>query len=163
MLPYQRIKRLYPLKPHVKKANLEDRHHLKVPQYMGIPGWLFLTHNEHGDPIAMFIDKNDKVDILYIVFDERLFSDTIFRVVRLGLSKFIVYDIRYLNGRNFYETHTYEERTERIENILNHFHYTDMIALITPAEVPNWEYPIRGHEYYDSEPGSMGVFIPVEK
>lgn len=157
------MKRLYPLKPHVKKGSVEDRHLLKVPQFTGIPGWLFLTHNEHGDPIAMFIDKNDKVDVLYVVFDERLFSDTVFRVVRLGMSRFVVYDVRYLNGNNFYETHTYQERQTRISDILRTFHQPDMVSLITPEEVPDWEYPVRGYECYDDQPGTMGVFIPVEK
>ncbi len=111
----------------------------------------------------MFIDKNDKVDILYVVFDERLFSDTVFRVVRIGVSRFVVYDIRYLNGQNFHETHTYEERRQRIADILGVFHYPDMVALVTPDEVPDWEFPIRGYECYDDQPGTMGVFIPAEK
>ena len=163
MLSYRRMKRLYPLKPHVKKGNVEDRHLLKVPQYTGIPGWLLLTHNEHGDPIAMFVDKNEKVDVLYVVFDERLFSDTVFRAVRLGTSRFIVYDIRYLNGQNFYETHTYEERSQRISELLDAFHYPDLIALEVPSQIPEWEYPIRGYECYDDQPGSLGVFLPAEK
>ena len=111
----------------------------------------------------MFVDKNDKIDILYIVFDERLFSDTVFRVVRIGLSRFIVYDIRYLNGINFHETHTYQERKERIDALLASFHHPDLIALETPEQIPEWEYPIRGYECYDDNPGTMGVFIPAEK
>lgn len=124
---------------------------------------MFLTHNEHGDPIAMFVDKNEKVDILYIVFDERLFSDTVFRVVRIGVSRFIVYDIRYLNGVNFYESHTYRERKERVRELLDSFHHPDLVALDTPGEIPEWEYPIRGYECYDDAPGTVGVFLPAEK
>lgn len=160
---FQRMKRLYPLKPHVKKGNAEDRHHLRVPQFTGIPGWLFLTHNEEGSPVAVFTDNHDRVSILYVVMDERLFSDTVFRVVRIGVSRFVVYDIRYLNGKNIHETHTYEQRRERVRELLNEFHFPDMIALDMPDDLPSWEYPIRGYECYDDQPGSMGVFLPVEK
>lgn len=128
---------------------------------MGTPGWLLLTHNEQGDPIAMFVDKNDNTAILYVVFDERLFSDTVFRVVRIGPSRFIVYDIRYLNGTNYHETHTFEERKQKIEDLLNTFHSPDLVALETPEQVPEWEFPIRGYECYDDQPGTMGVFIPA--
>jgi hypothetical protein len=29
--------------------------------------------------------------------------------------------------------------------------------------VPSWELVLRGHEYYDDAPGSLGVFLPVKE
>jgi hypothetical protein len=155
------MRRLCPLKPHVKKGSAEDRHRLRLPQYTGNPGWLLLTHNEEGDPVALFVDKNDNLTVLYIVFDERVFSDTVFRVVRTGPSRFIVYDIRYLNGQNYYETHTYEERSQKVAELLDMFHSPDMVALETVQQIAEWEYPIRGYECYDDKPGTLGVFLPA--
>ena len=131
---YRRMKRLLPRNPLVKAGNVEDRHLLKVPQFVGNPGWLLLSHNEHGDPIAMFADKQDRVEILYLVMDERLFSDTILRVVKLGPWRYVVYDLPVLNG-----------------------------TPILPEDVPTWDTPVRGYEHYDEAPGSVGVFCPVKE
>ena len=111
----------------------------------------------------MFTDNQDRVCILYIVMDERLFSDTMFRVVRIGVSRFVVYDIRYLNGKDVYETETYAQRKQRVHDLLVEFHFPDMIALDMPEDLPLWEFPIRGYECYDDQPGSLGVFLPTEK
>lgn len=157
------MKRLVPLKPLVKQGNVEDRHQLKVPQFVGTPGWLLLTHTENGDPIAAFSDKHETADLLYLVMDERLFSDTLFRVVKLGPWKYVIYDILTLNGTQIHETMTYPERQEKIRALLDVFHFPDLIALLQPEDVPLWDTPIRGYEHYDETPGSVGVFCPVKE
>jgi hypothetical protein len=154
------MKRLFPLKPLVKPGNVEARHLLKVPQFVGSPGWLFLTHNEFNDPVALFSDMRDTADVLYLVMDERLFSDTLFRVVKLGPWKYILYDMPVLNGKPLHETTSYRERQERIAALLDAFHFPDLIALQMPSEVAVWDTPVRGYEYYDEAPGTVGVFCP---
>jgi hypothetical protein len=160
---YRRMKRLLPLKPLVKLGNVEDRHLLKVPQFVGTPGWLCLTHNESGDPIAMFIDKQERIDLVYVVMDERVFSDTVLRVVKLGSWRYVVYDMPVLNGKTLLETLSYRQRQEKLVEVLDAFHYPDLIALETPAQVPTWDTPVRGYEHYDEAPGTLGVFCPVKE
>jgi hypothetical protein len=157
------MKRLCPLKPHVKKGSAEDRHHLRVPQYAGIPGWLLLSHSEDGTPVALFADKQDRLTNISLVLDERLFSDTVFRVVRVGPTRFLVYDIRYLNGSCVYERQPYEQRSNLVRDLLNEFHSPDLLALQTPEDVLPHEFPIRGEECYDDQPGSLGVFLPAKE
>lgn len=157
------MKRLLPLKPLVKPGNAEDRHLLKIPQFVGSPGWLLLTQNEQGDPIAMFVDKQERVDLVYLVMDERLFSDTLLRVVKLGPWRYVVYDIPVLNGTSLVETKSYRERQAKLAEMLDVFHFPDLIALETPDQVPLWDTPIRGYEHYDELPGTLGVFCPVKE
>lgn len=157
------MKRLLPRTPLVKPGNVEDRHLLKVPQFVGTPGHLLLTHNEEGDPIAMFADKQDRVEIVYLVMDERVFSDTVLRVVNLGPWRYVVYDMPLFNGTPLVETHSYRQRKEKLAEVLDVFHFPDLIALEMPDEVALWDTPIRGYEHYDEDPGSVGVFCPVKE
>ena len=123
---------------------------------------MYLTHNENNEPVAIFADQHEKLTQIYSVLDERLFSDTVFRVVRLGPTLFVVYDIRYLNGRFVFETMNFETRQQRVKDLLAEFHQTDLVALFPPDEIPD-TYPIRGYEYYDENPGTVGVFLPVKE
>ena len=146
--------------PHVKKGSVEDRHLLKIPQYVGNQGWVILTHSEDGNPIAFFIDKYEKTIVLPIVMDERMFSDTVLRVVQLKPNVYIAYDIRYLNGICVYEKMNYSARRSLLENLLDEFHQTDLTALLMEAPVDS---SIHGWEYYDDEPGTLGVFLPAKE
>lgn len=159
MSPFQRMKRLYPLKPQVKKG--KDPLPLKVPQYVGTPGWVLLTHNELSEPTALFIDASETVTLLSIILDERLFSDTVLRVTRLSKDIFLVCDLRYLNGLCVFETMSYTQRQEKIATLLELFHHPDMTALIGYEGVPP-NTSIRGYETYDIVPGTLGVFIPTD-
>lgn len=111
----------------------------------------------------IFADGKDAITVLHCVMDERLFSDTVLRVVRVNPLRYIVYDIRYLNGTNIHSIHPYAVRAQRIRDILEEFHSPDLVALETVDQVPEWEFPIRGHECYDDIPGSMGVFLPAKE
>ena len=94
--------------------------------------------------------------------DERLFSDTVIRVVQLKPSVFLVCDIRYLNGINIYEKLSYQSRRVLVESLLQECHYPDLTALLTYDEMPE-DASVRGYEQYDNEPGTMGVFLPVKE
>lgn len=124
---------------------------------------MYLTHSEDGDPLMIFADGKESLTVLHCVLDERLFSDTVFRVVRLNAFRYIVYDIRYLNGVDFHTNHTYADRQQRIRDLLEEFHSPDLVALETPDQIPEWEFPIRGQECYDDVPGSVGVFLPAKE
>jgi hypothetical protein len=134
----------------------------KIPQYEGTPGWLLLTHSEENEPIAIFVDMKDRQTLLPIVMDERLFSDTVFRIVQLGPDVFLVCDIRYLNGRCVYERMPYLDRRTLVDTLLDEFHHTDLTALISYDTVP-FGTPVRGWEQYDERPGTMGVFLPADE
>ena len=94
--------------------------------------------------------------------DERLFSDTVLRVTRLATDLFVVCDIRWLNGKNLFDTLNYTERHAKLDELLALFHFPDLTAFILPGDVPE-NTPIRGWETYDDAPGSMGVFIPMDQ
>jgi hypothetical protein len=94
--------------------------------------------------------------------DERLFSDTVFRVVQLGLDVFLVCDIRYLNGRCVYERMPYLDRRTLVDTLLDEFHHTDLTALVSYDTVPTTA-SVRGWEQYDERPGTMGVFLPADE
>jgi hypothetical protein len=157
------MKRLCPPKPLVKKGNAEDRHQLRLPQYVGSPGTLYLTHDEDEQPILIFADQKESLTVLHAVLDERLFSDTVFRVVKISPTRYIVYDLVMLNGAPFHATHSYAERSSRIAELLDAFHHPDLVALETVAQAPSWELSLRGYECYDDAPGTLGVFLPVKE
>lgn len=128
---------------------------------MGIPGWILLTHNEENKPIAIFKDNREQVTQIPIVMDERIFSDTILRVVKIGKSEYVVYDIDYLNGKDVFGIWNYQKRIGKVAEILEFFHYPDLSALMLPEDAP-YGTSLRGYECYDDQPGSMGVFLPAD-
>jgi hypothetical protein len=156
------MRRVTPWRPQTKKG--KDPHLLstqeKNPQFAGSPGWVLLTHNPEGQPEALFVDQNEKTTLLSLVMDERLFSDTVFRVTRLAADMYVVCDIRWLNGKNLFETMSYKERRSKIAELLGAFHFPDLTALLPLEDVPE-TIPIRGWEIYDDLPGSIGVFLPA--
>jgi hypothetical protein len=160
MSTYQRMRRETPWKPQLQKGR--DPLPLKTPQFAGSPGWILLSHNENGRPEALFVDQNEKATPLHIVLDERLFSDTVLRVTRLAADMFVVCDIRWLNGKNLFETLNYNDRRVKLFELLFMFHFPDLTALVLAEDVPE-NTPIRGWETYDDKPGSMGVFLPASE
>lgn len=123
---------------------------------------MLLTHDEKSSPIALFVDKNDVCTSLPIVMDERLFSDTVLRVIQLKPAVFLACDIRVLNGISMYDTLSYASRRGLLETLLDAFHHTDLTAVVSYDKVPD-DSLIRGWEYYDNEPGTMGVFLPAKE
>lgn len=114
-------------------------------------------------PIAIFVDHDQKLSIIYIVLDERMFSDTILRVVRVGPTRFLVYDIKYLNGLDIFSKYSFDQRKARLESLLKEFHHPDLVSLQFPEDILPYEFPVRGYEYFDDQPGTLGVFLPVKE
>jgi hypothetical protein len=156
------MKHLCPWKPHVKKGSVKDHLPPKIPQYVGTQGWILLTHDENSRPVAIFVDKNDKATLIPIVMDERLFSDTVIRVVQWKPTVFLACDIRYLNGTCVYDKLSYTARRALLESLLDAFHHTELSALLTYEQVPE-DSSIHGWEYYDDQPGTLGVFLPAKE
>lgn len=142
--------------------NAVDRLPQKVPQYAGNPGWLLLSHSEEGRPVALFVDKSDKPVPVPIVLDERLFSDTVIRVIQLKPSVFLACDIRWLNGICVFEKLNYVNRQSLLRSLIEEFHQPDLTGLISYEEVPH-DALVRGWEHYDDEPGSVGGFLPAKE
>ncbi len=92
--------------------------------------------------------------------DERICSDTVLRVIKIAKDQYVVCDLEYMNGRYVFEMWNYETRAQKIRDILELFHFPDFTALISMESVPIGTL-VRGHEYYDDQPGSMGVFLPA--
>lgn len=131
-----------------------------MPQYSGTPGWIYLTHTEEGNAHAYFTDsKGERPENLVLVMDERLCCDTIFRVVRLAPKVYIVYDLLVLNGTRIHEKLTFVQRQEKIAELLQLFHFPDLVALMPIADAPVGTH-VRGYEQYDGVPGSIGVYLP---
>ena len=161
MSAFQRMRRLHPWKPHVKKSPVEDRHLLSLPQFMGIPGWILLTHEMDGRPVAGFVDSRDHWMPLKIVMDERMCSDTVIRAVQLKPDFFVAYDLRTLNGVDQFEILPYAERRAKLRQLLDLFHSPDLVALVDVEDAPAGTL-VRGTECYDDQPGTLGVFLPTE-
>lgn len=157
---YQRMKSLYPTRSLVKKGSPTSAHSLRVPQVNGLPGWLFLTHDDSVGK-ALFVDSQGKSESLPLVIDERLCSDTVLRVVRLSKSILVVYDILYLNGAPFHERMSYLARKTRLAELLELFHSPDLTALVHIDDIPVGTLT-RGNEHYDEMPGSIGIFSSNE-
>ena len=129
---------------------------------MGIPGWLLLTHNQDNQPCVLFLDAKETrpAEDLPIVLDGRLCSDTILRVIRLSRDVLVCCDIWTLCGRNIHERLPYAKRLEILNTLLDTIHSPDLTALVTPDTLPMGTL-LRGSEYYDDQPGSIGVFLPA--
>ena len=154
------MRRLCPWKPHVKKG--KDPLPLKLPQYAGVPGWVVLTREINGNCVSFFVDHAEKVTPIKVVMDERMFSDTVLRVTQLSPDVFLACDIRWLNGKNLFETMSYSKRRAVLDELLELVHVPAATALLTYDEVPALT-PVRGWETYDETPGSLGVFLPAEE
>ena len=108
----------------------------------------------------MFVDKHDKPVLLPIILDERMFSDTVLRVIQMKPGVYMACDIRYLNGICVYEKMNYIDRRTLLKKLLQEFHTTELTALLT---APPYDALLHGFEYYDDQPGTLGVFLPARE
>ena len=97
-----------------------------------------------------------------MVMDERMYSDTVIRATQVSPNVFLACDVRWLNGKNLFETMSYSKRRAVLDELLGTLHVPALTALLTYEEVPVLT-PVRGWETYDEIPGSLGVFLPAEE
>jgi hypothetical protein len=100
------------------------------------------------------------VEDVPLIVDERLCSDTILRAVRLSKGMIVVSDIWVLGGRNLHEKLPFAKRLELLADILDLFHSPELTALVHPNDLPAGTL-LRGYEYYDDQPGTLGTFLPA--
>ena len=72
----------------------------------------------------------------------------------------MVSDIWVLGGRNLHGKLPFAKRLELLAEILELFHTPDLTALVHPNDLPAGTL-LRGYEYYDDLPGSLGTFLPA--
>lgn len=123
---------------------------------------MVLTREPTGQCVSFFVDHAEKVTPVQLVMDERMFSDTVIRVTQLSPNVFLACDIRWLNGKNLFETMPYSKRRAVLDELLGLLHVPVLGALLTYDEVPVLT-PVRGYETYDDQPGTLGVFLPAEE
>lgn len=124
---------------------------------MGNAGWIYLSHEE-GQAKTSWIDSKGTLTNIPVFLDERICFDTLFRAIRLSPNVFSLGDILLLNGNPIYGRLNYEQRKDRIATLLEFFHSTDLTAFFPPDVFPAGTL-FHGTEYYDSLPGSQGVFV----
>jgi hypothetical protein len=155
------MKQLFPWKPLARQGSPASTMSFKAPQVSGVPGWILLSHDRDGRAQALFTDaKGQRQEPLKVVLDERMCCDTVLRVVKLSKDVFVVADILWMNGTQIHAKTTFAHRQELIANLLDTFHVPDFAALIGVNDLPVGTI-VRGHEFYDENQGTLGVFLPT--
>ena len=136
---------------------------VKVPQGVGTPGWLCLTRDEQSKPVSLWIPRREDAQpqILRLVWDERCYEDTIFRVEYTGTHIFIA-DVWMWNGTRMFEKMNFADRATFLRNAIP--------AVYTPCQafesrrvaLRDVSTSARGYEYYTDSPGEKGVYSVVE-
>jgi hypothetical protein len=127
-----------------------------------MPGWVVLTHDNQGSAQALFFDaKGVRVpEPIQVIMDHRACSDTIFRAIRLSADIIVLSDIWTWNATIVHSKYPYSKRAQLIADILDMFHSPDLVAFVHPNDLPVGTL-IRGQEWYDEQPGTLGVFLPA--
>lgn len=120
-----------------------------------MPGWLILTRNPK--PQALFSNRNGELQPIRVVWDQRCFEDTIFRVEKTSTHLYLA-DVWMFNGTTLFYITTFQERQELLKKLF--MFYTpcsvfESIAIDLRENIKD----IRGFEYYTNERGSKGIFI----
>jgi hypothetical protein len=125
-------------------------------QGKGIPGWLYFTRNP--TPMAYFINRTSEITPVRIVWDERCFEETIFRVEKTPTHLYLA-DVWMFNGTHVFDYTTFEERQARLKTLYSTF-YTpcppfESFCVQLRSELTD----VRGKEYYTNERGAKGIFV----
>jgi hypothetical protein len=157
---FHRIRQLYSQwDPSLRLSRLGAQRNsqavISVPQGKGIPGWLVLSRNP--TPTALFVNRNGDIQPIRIVWDERCFEDTIFRVEKTSTHLYLA-DVWMFNGVPIFDKTTFEERQSLLKSLFQL--YTPCKSFETyridlRENVPD----VRGREYYTNERGARGIFI----
>jgi hypothetical protein len=154
MNPVNRLQILYGWTPNYRlvfKKPVLQEHKVKVPQFKGEQGWIFLTYDPL--PVCYWIGKETVK--LQICLDERLFGDTLFRAERISSTQYVISDLFMYSATNIFRTTTYAERQKIIRGLMTfHKHIPRLVEFYTKDA----QFPIKGYEYFDDKKGSMGVY-----
>jgi hypothetical protein len=92
-----------------------------------------------------------------IVWDERCFEDTIFRVEKTSTHLYLA-DVWMFNGVPIFDKTTFEERQTLLKSLFQFYTHCksfETYHIDLRENVPD----VRGREYYTNERGARGVFI----
>jgi hypothetical protein len=127
-----------------------------APQGKGIPGWLYLTRNP--TPIAYFITRTSEITPIRIVWDERCFEETIFRVEKTPTHLYLA-DVWMFNGTPIFDYTTFEDRQVKLKSLYSNFYTScpifESFSILLRSDLTE----IRGKEYYTNQRGFKGIFI----
>jgi hypothetical protein len=126
-----------------------------VHQGKGLPGWLLLTRNPK--PGAFFINRTGDVTPIRIVFDERCFEDTMFRVEKTSTHLYLA-DVWMFNGTPIFDKTTFQERQELLKSLFSMYTPCPVFESISVDLRENVK-DVRGKEYYTNDRGARGIFI----
>ena len=108
--------------------------------------------------MAYFINRSSEIMPVRIVWDDRCFEETIFRVEKTPTHLFLA-DVWMFNSKPIFEYTTFEERQTRLQKLYSTF-YTSCPAFESFCIQMRSELTdVRGKEYYTNERGSIGIFV----
>jgi hypothetical protein len=135
---------------------------VKVPQGVGTPGWLCLTRDEQSKPVSLWIPRREDAQpqILRLVWDERCYEDTIFRVEYTATHLFIA-DVWLWNGTRLFEKMNFADRATFLRNAIPVVYTPCQAFESRRVALRDVSASARGYEYYTDSPGEKGVYSDV--
>lgn len=128
---------------------------LRMRQTFGTPGWLSLQPG----PEVKWISRDGPAETISMVVDERMCCGTLLRVERLSPTRFVAADLLYLNGRYVWASHSFEQRSRWLRDLLEEFHTGELAQLVHKEDLE--EVPVKGWEYYTACLGVAGFYEPL--
>lgn len=144
-----------------KRGRVSD-FNVKVPQTNYTPGWLCLTRDEVGEPIALLVQQHrtPKITKVRCVLDERCYEDSILRVEYTSSSIYLA-DIWMWNASVLFTYTNFKQRQELLEYVYGNLYIpcrefeSHEIMLRTSAT------SIRGYEHYTDCLSEYGTFVEI--
>lgn len=134
---------------------------MKVPQSTGIPGWLCLTRDEHGNPVSLLVQRregNPKIMRVRCVLDERCYEDTIFRIEYTSTSIYLA-DVWMWNAFQMFNATNFLFRQKFLEDVYTQMYTNCPQFQSHEIQLRTGVTDIRGYEYYSDRIGERGVFV----
>jgi hypothetical protein len=125
----------------------------KVPQTIGISGWLILTYDKL--PKCIWVSGNECYTIP-VCIDERLFGDTFLKVERVN-DEYIISDIFMYNSCCVFACTTFIQRYEWTKQLMSRF-FHDIPGFPKLIHKSDSKHKIKGYETYTDIPGSKGYY-----
>jgi hypothetical protein len=140
----------------VSKKHALKEPNIRVPQTIGISGWIVLYY-EKNIPMCVWVTSKETKP-LQICIDERLCGDTIFSVEMISKTQYVIRDIFVYNSCCIFNVTTFKQRYEWSRQLCQKFIRSGLITLIHKSELPS-DIKIKGYEEYDNKKGSIGHYI----
>jgi hypothetical protein len=93
-----------------------------------------------------------------LVWDERCFEETIFRVEKTPTHLYLA-DVWMFNGTSVFDYTTFEERQTRLKTLYSTFYTPCPVFESFCIQMRSELTDVRGKEYYTNERGARGIFV----